>query len=161
MVSQSPSFDPSRFSVSNILWSDNDADDQASLWVLPDSTTGSQFVVELVSMSSVGAIRVRNSHNGVYRDRSTKSITVQVRPLLSLLSLSDQVLLVHNQVSNSSAGPWQTVVSSDLSDVMSGNSLPWDTFTFPAVTAMFVRLTTDACVNKGIYPYVHDGSVCC
>eukprot|EP00043_Microstomoeca_roanoka_P000465 m.27809 g.27809 ORF g.27809 m.27809 type:complete len:831 (-) comp10335_c0_seq2:88-2580(-) len=125
---ESNSYDPSRFRVSNILWSDNPTDDQSKLWLLPYNTSGG-FILDLLGAAGVAAVTLVNTHNSHYNDFGTKGFSVAL--------------------SNSSSGPWMTVVEDTLPNVDGGGTVAPVTYKFSPTPSRFVKFWASSFYAKG------------
>ena len=65
-------------------------------WISPDRFSGEAFVAELKSITVVIGVKLRNTHNGNYKDRSTKKFRVSI--------------------GSSETGPWTELLTQELED---------------------------------------------
>merc|ERR1711962_1727490 len=65
-------------------------------WISPDRFLGEAFVAELKSITVVIGVKLRNTHNGNYKDRSTKKFRVSI--------------------GSSETGPWTELLTQELED---------------------------------------------
>ena len=72
-----------RFPASNVLTESLDmfTDKLANYWLTKDGIKGpvAHFVLDLKCMKDISVLRLKNTHNGSHRDRSTKKFRYQVK----------------------------------------------------------------------------------
>ena len=63
--------DPSHFHVDNIFTHNKEESSFEGYWIAPDRTQGN-FIINLGCQLTFHSIKVVNTHNQIYKDRSTK-----------------------------------------------------------------------------------------